>query len=372
MRRRAGLPVTADVLVVGTGLIGTSVVLALRASADVLLADASPRALDEAVRRGAGRAWDGQETVRTAVLCTPVPAVAEELERLQSVGAARSYTHVASVQAAVQRDVETRGCRTDTLCGGHPMAGRERSGPAAAAADLFSGRPWVLCPSLTTLPTALRDVEELVVAVGADPVRLAPADHDAAVALVSHLPQVTASALAAQLLDRDRDAVALSGPGLQDTTRIAGSDPDLWREVLRLNAANVAPLVRALAQDLLGVAEALAELAAAPDPAAEEVVVDTLRRGRQGRGLVPVKRGERDTAFGGVAVQVPDRPGQLAGLLVAAAQAGVNVEDVRVDHVPGTPRGVIELSVRAEARARAEQALRAAGWDVLSGSPSSG
>ena len=354
---------TADVLVVGTGLIGTSLGLALRGGADVLLADAAPAALDVAVRRGAGRRWDGSEAARLAVVCTPVPQVAGELARLQALRCARTYTHVASVQAPVQRAAEALGCGTAALCGGHPMAGRERGGPGAAAADLFSGRTWVLCPSPATAPAALADVEQVVLAVGASAVRRTPEEHDAAVALVSHLPQVVASTLAAQLLRSDREAVALAGPGLQDTTRLAGSDPELWRDVLRLNAANVAPAVRALADELAGVAEALARVG--DDAGSVEQVVDLLRRGREGRGRVPVKRGERGTAFVGVAVSVPDRPGQLAGLLVAAAQADVNVEDVRVDHVPGTPQGVIELSVRPEARERAERALRAAGWDVL-------
>ncbi len=351
----------ADVLVVGTGLIGASLGLALRAGADVVLADASPDALEHAVRRGAGRRWDGAERARVAVVCTPVPVVAAELARLQTAACARTYTHVASVQGPVQRAAERAGCAVETLCGGHPMAGRERGGPGAAAADLFSGRTWVLCPAPGTRREAVRDVTEVVEAVGATPVTRGVEEHDAAVALVSHLPQVAASALAARLLDGDAAAVALAGPGLQDSTRLAGSDPDLWRDVLRLNAGNVAPLVRALGDELRGVADAL------DDGDRLEHVVDLLRRGRQGRERVPVKRGERGAAFGGVAVSVPDRPGQLAALLTTAAQAGVNVEDVRVDHVPGTPRGVIELSVRADARRRAAQALRAGGWDVLAG-----
>ena len=349
---------SADVLVVGTGLIGASLGLALHGTADVLLADADPAALDVAVARGAGRRWDGAELVRTAVVCTPPPAVAAEVGRLQSLGVARTYTHVCSVQAAVQADLVAAGCRTASVCGGHPMAGRERSGPGAATAELFAGRPWVLCPGPDTADRALADVEELARGTGAEPVRLTPEDHDAAVALVSHLPQLAASALAAQLPRGGRAAAALSGPGLQDSTRIAGSDPALWRDVLRLNAVNLEPLVRALAQDLWAAADALA----APDP---DAVVELLQRGVAGRALVPVKRGERDAAFVGVAVGLSDRPGQLGGLFATVGAAGVNVEDVRVDHVPGRPTGVITLSVRADARAHLEGALRDAGWDVV-------
>ena len=358
---------TADLLVVGTGLIGTSLGLALRGPARVLLTDADPATLAAAVARGAGEAWDGREAATTAVVCTPPGVVAPQVARLQALAASRTQTHVASVQAQVQVELAAAGCALSTVCGSHPMAGRERSGPGAATAQLFAGRPWVLCPGPDTSATALRDVEDVVVAAGATPVRLAPDEYDAAVALVSHLPQLTASALAAQLPAGGRDAAALAGPGLQDTTRIAGSDPALWRELLRLNAANVAPLLAALARDLTATAAALARVADdRADTAALDEVVEVLRRGVAGRALVPVKRGERDAAFVVVAVQVPDRPGQLAGLLVAAGEADVNVEDVRVDHVPGRPRGVIELSVRAAARSALETALRAGGWDVLS------
>jgi prephenate dehydrogenase len=184
-------------------------------------------------------------------------------------------------------------------------------------------------------------------------------EHDAAVALVSHLPQVAASAVAA-VLARTGGSLPLAGPGLQDTTRIAASDPRLWVEVLRHNAAAVEPLVRELAQELALAADALA----AGDLTAVEGL---LRRGNEGRRLVPRKRGEHDGDFVPVSVSVPDRPGQIAGVLVSAAEAGVNVEDVRVEHLPGRPTGIVELLVHHEAQADARRALADAGWDVLGG-----
>lgn len=381
-----GGPPRLDLLVLGAGLIGTSLGLAVRGRWDVALHDEDPAVLAAAVARGAGRAWDRQQGARLVVACTPPSVTARVLTDAQRAGAGRTYTHVASVQAAVQRDLGALGADLSAVCGGHPMAGRERRGPAAGDGELFTGRPWVLCPSGATAPGALQDVRALVLATGAEPLELDPDAHDAAVALVSHLPQVAASALAAQLLRRPPSSVALSGPGLQDTTRIAGSDPALWGEVLARNAGNVAPLVRALAADLAQAADALQVLAdgapsvlsdgppqVAPDGAPQEpadgapalTVEQLLQRGVQGRHLVPVKRGEPDEAFVSVAVSVPDRPGQIAGVLTSAADGGVNVEDVRVDHVPGRARGVVELLVRGPARGRAEQVLRAAGWDVV-------
>ncbi len=348
----------ADVLVVGTGLIGTSLGLALHGRSRVLLHDVDAAALATSVGRGAGERWDGTEPARLALVCAPPAVVAPVLADLQARGVARTYAHVSSVQAPVQRALEAAGCDPVPVCGSHPMAGRERGGADSGVAGLFAGRPWVLCPSARTGAQALDDVRELAVAAGAVPVELAPERHDAAVALVSHLPQVAASALAAQLLRGHREAAALAGPGLQDSTRIAASDGGLWREVLALNRHEVGPLVRALADDLAAVAAAL-------EGGDDGPVAELLARGSRGRALVPVKRGERDAAFAAVAVSVPDAPGRLAALLVAAGQAGINVEDVRVDHVPGSPRGVIELAVREPARADLAAALRDAGWDVL-------
>jgi prephenate dehydrogenase len=166
--------------------------------------------------------------------------------------------------------------------------------------------------------------------------------------------------VAARLLAGPPGAPDVSGPGLQDTTRVAASDPGLWVEVLKGNAAFVAPLVADLAADLAGLAAALTDA-----DAGEPVVRDLLERGNRGRALVPVKRGEHDRDFTRVAVSVPDKPGQLAGLFVTAADAGVNVEDVRVEHLPGRPTGVIELMVQPGDRERLQAALAAAGFGVL-------
>jgi prephenate dehydrogenase len=356
---------TADLLVVGSGLIGTSVALALAGVRDVLLTDTSPQALDEALARGAGRRWDGSEPARLALVCVPPRGVAPALVDLQRRGVAATLSHVASVQADVQRDIEARSGDLAGVCGSHPMSGREVSGPGAATADLFHGRAWLVCPSPATGAAAVRDVIGLARDCGADPVIAAPDEHDARVALVSHLPQVAASAVAARLVGAGPEVVRLAGPGLLDTTRIAASPVALWSELLQLNAGQVAPLVRALAEDLLAVAGALDALDAQPSAGALDTVADLVARGNQGRALLPVKRDSRDRDFATVVVDVPDRPGQLAGLFLAAAEADINVEDVRVDHLPGRPRGAIALLVGDTERDRLSQVLEQAGFRVV-------
>ena len=364
----------ADLLIVGTGLIGTSIGLALAGTREVLLHDLDEGHLGEAVARGAGRRWDGVERVDHAVLAVPPSLIPAVLRRLQQAGIAATYSHVASVQARVQADLVAAGCDSTAVCGGHPMAGAELPGPGLAAATLFAGRPWLVCPGDTTSADALAAASELAVACGGQVTHQSAAGHDRIVALVSHLPQVAASALAGLLLG-EQPAVALSGPGLRDTTRIAASDPRLWQDVLLRNAPSLAPLVHQLAEQLAVVADALTRVTppsvwdqvsdGAPDPVLAEVgavLVGVLEAGRTGRALVPVKRGGTDRDFAGVDVAVPDEPGQLAALLTAAAEAGVNVEDVNVDHLPGHPTGVISLVVRRPEQARLQAALVALGW----------
>jgi prephenate dehydrogenase len=212
-------------------------------------------------------------------------------------------------------------------------------------------------------------VRALAVSCGALPVVLSAGEHDAAVALVSHLPQVASSALAAQL-DRPGEPrpgtapTELAGPGLQDMTRIAGGDPDLWLDILATNAARVAPLVRALAADLEATADALDALAGGADrtsSAAAEALREVLARGNRGRARVPVKGGR---ALVPVVVAVRDEPGQLAALLADAASSGVNVEDVHVEHLPHRDRGMVELLVAEAEQDRARRSLGASGWDV--------
>jgi prephenate dehydrogenase len=357
--------VAAELLVVGAGLIGTSLGMAL-GGRDVLLADPDAGALEVAVGRGAGRVWDRAQPFAHCVVATPPATVAGVVAELALAFPAATFSHVCSVQRSVQADLAERGIDLSRVCGSHPMAGKEQSGPGAASARLFAGRPWVLCPSPQTGPAALEATRRVAELCGAEAVELTAEEHDAAVALVSHLPQVAASAVGAVLSQSTEQGTRLAGPGLQDTTRIAASDPAMWIEVLRQNAQAVAPLVRALSTELGVAADALDRLAAQPDDTAALRAVDgLLRRGNAGRRLVPRKRGEHDRDFVLVAVAVPDRPGQLAGVLVSAAEAGVNVEDVRVEHLPGRPTGVIELLVHPSAQAEARRALAAAGWDVV-------
>ena len=366
----APAPQLASAVVVGTGLIGTSIALALRErGVQVGLADQDPAAARLAADIGAGTVVgadfaDLGEPADLAVLAVPPAAAGPALLAAQAAGAARWYTDVASVKAAVLDQAAELGCDLTSFVPGHPLSGRERSGPAAARADLFLGRPWVICPGARTAPEAVAAVAALVRCCQAQEVRLTAAEHDRYVALVSHAPHVVAAAMAARLAGAPEPALMLSGQGIRDVTRIAAGDSRMWAQILAANAVAVADVLAAVSADLGAAAEALREAAADGAGPGLKAVTGLLDEGTAGVSRIPGKHSKprRDDMV--VQVVIPDVPGELARLFRAAGDAGVNIEDIGIEHSPGLPVGVAELVVRPEAVARLTQALAASGWPV--------
>ena len=252
------------VLVQGTGLIGTSVALALRdKGTEVWLSDADPATARLAADLGAGTVIadlrDAKGIADIALLAMPPAVVGRQLAHAQDCAVADVYTDVASVKVLPARHARELGCDLETYVPAHPLAGRERHGPAAAQADLFLGRTWALCPLPETAPDAVDAVTALAVACGADPVVTDPETHDRWVALVSHAPHLVAVAMAARLAPSSvpADALKLAGQGLRDVTRIAAGDSSLWTQILAANAGPVAEVVAAVAEDLAAVARLL-------------------------------------------------------------------------------------------------------------------
>lgn len=359
------------VRVVGTGLLGTSIALGLRScGTQVLLWDPSPTALAVARDLGAGRVDTGDVAYDLVVVAAPpdvtADVVAAELERSPTA----TVTDVASVKsgiaAALAERCADRVADLARYVGGHPMAGRERSGPIAARSDLFLGRPWVVCPGPGTPATRVEVVRRLAGALGASPVTMAVDDHDAAVALVSHVPQLAASLVAARLRDATDPAVALAGQGLRDVTRIAGSDPLLWAQILGANAGPVLQVLKALRADLDDLMTAL-ELLAAPEPKEGALggVAGLVAAGNAGHERIPGKHGAPPTTYATLTVLVPDTPGQLARLFADIGDAGVNVEEFGLEHAPGQLVGLAGVSVLPSRHEPLRRALTERGWHVV-------
>ncbi|MFC5724821.1 prephenate dehydrogenase [Streptomyces gamaensis] len=355
-------------LVIGTGLIGTSAALALASrGVQVHLTDHDPAQARTAAALGAGTDSLPEEPVDLAVVAVPPAHAAASLAEAMRGGLARGYLDVTSVKGGIRRELETLGCDLSGYLGTHPMAGRERSGPLAATADLFEGRPWVLTPTHDTDTEVLNLALELVSLCRAVPVLMDADAHDRAVALVSHTPQLVSSMVAARLRDADETAVRLCGQGIRDVTRIAASDPRMWLDILAANPGPVADVLAAVATDLDATVRALRALESADEDKRADGTAgidDVLRRGNAGRARVPGKHGAAPAAYETLTVLIGDQPGELARIFADAGRAGVNIEDVRIEHATGQQAGLIQLMVEPAAVASLAAALRDRGWAV--------
>lgn len=364
------------VLIIGTGLLGTSIALALTsAGVAVQLADASPHTQALARDLGAGTLRDaGSPDPALVVVATPPDTVAAIVRGALAQFPGAVVTDVASVKTQVERGVLCAGGPLDPrharrYVGSHPMAGSAFTGPTAADADLFAGRPWVVVPHEDSDPAAVLAVRTLATDLGAVPATMGAAEHDGAVALVSHLPQIASSLVGARLRDAQEAALELAGQGLRDVTRIAASDPKLWSAILVGNAGPVAAALRALREDLDSILEAL-ESAERQGPTAPDTngpIARAVQAGAEGQGRIPGKHGGAPQRYASVVVLVPDEPGNLGRLFGEIGELGVNVEDVRLEHAAGMSVGMATVSVLPGAVTALEEGLDARGWRVVPG-----
>lgn len=236
-----------EIAIVGPGLIGTSIALAARRR----WADVGIRSIDK------GQTLSGIAGADIVVLAAPVDAILDIIPKLRGVvrddalvldtGSTKRAILEAATQAQLPRFV-----------GGHPMAGRAQAGPAEARADMFDGRPWFLVNP--DAPDAVRSAAHFVEALGARPVIFNDRgdEHDRLMAALSHLPQITSTALMAVVArSAGLDNLPWAGNGLRDTTRLASSEAAMWQSILATNSREIKPLVAALAAELAAIAERL-------------------------------------------------------------------------------------------------------------------
>lgn len=342
--------------IVGVGLIGTSIALACRrAGIDVLLSDTSAEHVRTATGLGAGRAKEPGDVPEVVVVAVPPDHLGDAIAAaLDAAGEETVVTDVGSVKAAPLAAVAGHPA-VARYVGGHPMAGSERSGPLAATADLFAGRPWAICRHEKAAATAVRRITSLVEACDAVPVMLTPAEHDKAVARTSHVPHLLSSLVAGTLAGAAPEHLALTGQGIRDVTRVAAGDPALYSQIIGGNSTAVADLLREVRDRL--------DLALDAVAGGDRVGLESLlAHGLAGTRAIPGKHGGPVQPVAAVHVAVPDHPGELARLFADVGASGVNIEDVRIDHEQGREVGVVELDV---AENRAEEllvALESKGW----------
>jgi prephenate dehydrogenase len=341
------------VRIVGSGLIGTSIGLGLvQRGIAVEMVDSDPKAQALATDLIGGSKVVDPEVV---VLAMPTPNLGVVINDELSINPNSTFMDVGSVKSEVVLQVKTFSGLSTRFLPTHPMAGREIGGASSARADLFQGRSWIITPEPDCSTDSKELVVELINILGATPIELSAPDHDSAVAKISHLPQIAASLVAKQLLGTPAQWMELAGQGLRDTTRIAGSDERLWKDIIHSNRSEISQLLINLQKDL---AQLIRDL---EDPSKiEQAIAD----GRTGKSLIPGKHGGIAREYCYLPIVIDDKPGQLAAIFNECAAMHVNVEDLNIEHSPGQLSALITLSLSESDAQKLSAHLSSIGWNV--------
>lgn len=326
---------------VGTGLIGTSVALALRARGwRVTGFDQDQRAAEEALALGALDQLGEDRDAELVVVATPASAVAGLVHRALERSRCPDelvVTDVASVKAEIAAAVDDR-----RFVPGHPMAGSEQEGAAGADPELFVGATWVLTPGEKTDAVAFRRLAGVVSALGAEVLAMRPSLHDELVAVVSHVPHLVAAALmtvAAERSESDQALLKLAAGGFRDMTRVAAGSAAIWPDICVANRDAIRATLAAVVERL----EALGSLVAEED---RDGVRTILERARHARRNLP-SRLAPTAELVELRVPVADRPGALAAVTGVAGDLGVDIADLEIAHSAEGAAGVLVMIVPA-------------------------
>lgn len=342
----------SHVRIVGSGLIGTSIGLALALKGiGVTMVD-----LDERAQKLADDLVKSPSTapVDLVIFATPIGALKSILSREFEGNPKSAFIDIGSVKSKVKVEVLASDLPLRRFLPTHPMAGREVGGAESARADLFQGRPWVI-DSEGVDGDVIASASTLIELLGGHLISLGSHEHDQAVALVSHLPQLVSSLLAKQLLGGEEGWMELAGAGVRDTTRIAGSDAKLWREIITANREALTPLLTSLQSDLTDLISSIGD---------QSSVASLIEEGQKGRGRIPGKHGGKAREYTYLPIVIEDKPGQLAALFDECAKADVNVEDLAIEHSPGQFTGLITLALSHDGAQKLSEHLKANGWSV--------
>jgi prephenate dehydrogenase len=236
------MPTWNNVAIIGVGLIGGSIGLALRErslAAQITGIGRRDASLKAALAHGCvtQTTTDLAAGVRQAdlvIVCTPVDSIAYFVQQAAQHCAPNCLlTDAGSTKEQIVRAIEAANLKRPYV-GSHPIAGSEKNGAEAATADLFNDRVTVVTPTTKTNPATTTTIKDFWQSLGSRVIEMSPADHDALLARTSHLPHLIASTLAAAT-PADDQTLSLTGAGWADTTRIAAGDPDIWREIFLAN-----------------------------------------------------------------------------------------------------------------------------------------
>lgn len=343
-----------SVLIIGAGLVGSSVGMALaRRGVHVFLEDQATSHALVAASLGAGEVKQlASDEVDLVVVATPPDSVAAVVCGALDRFPRAVVTDVSSVKASIIMAVHDHSPHADRYVASHPMAGSQFTGPLTASADLFLERTWVICQSAGNRPDDVEQVRWLARTVGAVVLEIDAAVHDEAVAQVSHVPHLMSILTASHLRAVPGENLKLAGQGIRDVTRIAGSDPVMWRQILSTNAAAVRHELAEVASDL----DYLISVLERPDD-----LEAFLRLGQHGAQSLLVKHGQEQEVML-VTVEIPDEPRALARLFGDVGDFGFNVEDFELKHDAVREVGYLSIAVRVDQAEELSDNLEQRGW----------
>jgi prephenate dehydrogenase len=346
---------TQHVRVVGAGLIGTSIALGLASrGVSVELHDEDQNALDLAKDLLAPHVKVGVPDL--VIVATPPKTILNVLKKESGSNPQATFIDVGSVKNNLVLDVEALTELATRFVGSHPMAGREVAGPSSAQADLFQGRAWILTPTSVTEESSIDVAKELVEALGATAYIMNAPAHDSLLARISHLPQITSTALAGAI-EQLGDDLNLSGQGLRDMTRIANSDGELWSEILLENQNEVLKAISEYQQIIANLKDAL-------ESRDESALKNLFINGNKGRAKVSGKHGSKPRNYSHLMIVIKDEPGALSQLFEQCAAINANIEDLSIEHSPGQLTGLITLAFSPDDALRVQDHLLSHDWKV--------
>lgn len=344
----------AKIRIVGAGLIGTSLGLALKQRGYcVEISDSNASAALLATSLIASEVADLAADL--IVVAVPSESIFEVLVTEYKMNSESMFIDLGGIKSELIQEVEKLPELAKRFCSTHPMAGREFAGAESAQADLFEGRAWILVPTTQTMQPVMAAVSSLIQELGATNYTLSAKDHDAAMAGISHLPQIVSSVLGACLNLVTDQALLLAGAGLRDVTRLASSSPELWIPLLLENRQQVMPILNQYLDNLSTIAEALNRQDA-------KAIKEVFALGNAGRARIPGKHGAKVRDYTFLPVVIEDRAGQLAALFEECAAANVNVEDLSIEHSPGQETGLITLALSLKDALTLQHHLLTRGW----------
>jgi prephenate dehydrogenase len=338
--------------VVGTGLIGGSIGMALRQQGWVVSGvDRDEERAARAVELGALDVVGVDPNVEITFVATPVRSIvgAAEAALAETTGL---ITDVGSVKGSIVEAIDH-----PRFVGGHPMAGSEQEGVEGADPNLFSGAVWVLTPNRRTSDETYTRVRSIVAALGAEIVSLPPERHDKLVAFVSHVPHLTAASLmtiASEQSDDRQVLLRLAAGGFRDMTRIASGHPGIWPDICGENR----DAILAALDQLMGTLRSVRRIVAADD---HDGLVELLDGARAARMNLPARFG-RPARLTEVLVPIPDEAGVLADVTTRASEIDVSILDLEISHSAEGTKGVLHLLVEADRSDELVDRLSGAGY----------